>query len=145
MLPRLAFFRRTLSQTISNAKNPPIQTIGESITSPSSSPTSSPSPLPSSQVQQTIIKSSTSSQPPATIEPSQQQQEAIIPAYETSCTPEELVVSRRVRIFKPCRNSMQSGDNETRYWQIDFDSTEKWENPLMGYVSRLVHVILCIL
>jgi len=43
--------------------------------------------------------------------------------------------SRTVAIYKPTRNSMQSGSYQTRNWKIEFDSQERWENPLMGWAS----------
>lgn len=30
---------------------------------------------------------------------------------------------------------MQSGTNNINRWQIDFDTRERWENPLMGWTS----------
>ncbi|XP_067664915.1 NADH dehydrogenase [ubiquinone] iron-sulfur protein 4, mitochondrial-like [Haliotis asinina] len=49
--------------------------------------------------------------------------------------PEEHITTRRVRIFVPARNAMQSGSYGTRRWRIEFDQRERWENPLMGWVS----------
>jgi len=49
--------------------------------------------------------------------------------------PEEHTKSRRVRIFKPTKNAMQSGTNNTKRWKIEFDTRERWENPLMGWSS----------
>ncbi|XP_056638762.1 NADH dehydrogenase [ubiquinone] iron-sulfur protein 4, mitochondrial [Diorhabda sublineata] len=49
--------------------------------------------------------------------------------------PEEHVKTRRVRIFEPAKNCMQSGTNNIGHWQIDFDNRERWENPLMGWAS----------
>ncbi|KAH9487859.1 NADH dehydrogenase Fe-S protein subunit 4 ndufs4 [Bulinus truncatus] len=49
--------------------------------------------------------------------------------------PEEHIKTRTVRIFVPARNAMQSGTYNTRRWRIEFDSRERWENPLMGWVS----------
>ncbi|KAJ3040629.1 hypothetical protein HDV00_010654 [Rhizophlyctis rosea] len=51
----------------------------------------------------------------------------------SGCPPE---VSRRsVRIFKPSKTAMQSGVAGTKYWRIDFDIQERWENPLMGWAT----------
>ena len=50
--------------------------------------------------------------------------------------PEEHVVSRRVRIFRPTKNAMQSGNVNTKLWKIEFDNRERWENPTMGWGSR---------
>ncbi|XP_061395014.1 NADH dehydrogenase [ubiquinone] iron-sulfur protein 4, mitochondrial [Musca vetustissima] len=49
--------------------------------------------------------------------------------------PEEHVKTRRVRIYMPPKNAMQSGTNNLQTWQIDFDNRERWENPLMGWTS----------
>nr|CAG4641205.1 EOG090X0DNW [Eulimnadia texana] len=49
--------------------------------------------------------------------------------------PEEHIQTRRVRIFKPAKNAMQSGTANTKVWKIDFDTRERWENPLMGWIS----------
>lgn len=52
-----------------------------------------------------------------------------------SGVPEEHIKPRMVRIYVPARNAMQSGTFGTRKWKIDFDSRERWENPLMGWTS----------
>jgi len=52
-----------------------------------------------------------------------------------SGVPEEHTKSRRVRIFKPCKNSMQSGTSNTKKWKIEFETRERWENALMGWSS----------
>ncbi|XP_066568163.1 NADH dehydrogenase [ubiquinone] iron-sulfur protein 4, mitochondrial [Amia ocellicauda] len=49
--------------------------------------------------------------------------------------PEEHIKSRKVRICVPARNAMQSGANNTRKWRLEFDTRERWENPLMGWAS----------
>lgn len=49
--------------------------------------------------------------------------------------PEEHVKSRRVRIFVPARNAMQSGTENTHHWKLEFETRERWENPLMGWAS----------
>ncbi|XP_067084120.1 NADH dehydrogenase [ubiquinone] iron-sulfur protein 4, mitochondrial [Osmerus mordax] len=49
--------------------------------------------------------------------------------------PEEHIKNRTVRIFVPTRTAMQSGINSTRKWRLDFDTRERWENPLMGWGS----------
>ncbi|XP_006865802.1 PREDICTED: NADH dehydrogenase [ubiquinone] iron-sulfur protein 4, mitochondrial [Chrysochloris asiatica] len=49
--------------------------------------------------------------------------------------PEEHIKTRKVRIFVPARNNMQSGVNNTKKWKMDFDTRERWENPLMGWAS----------
>ena len=45
---------------------------------------------------------------------------------------------RTVRIYKPTRNTMQSGGNKGEKWRIDFDILQgggRWENPQMGWAS----------
>ena len=49
--------------------------------------------------------------------------------------PEEELDSRLVRIFSPARNAMQSGSYGTRKWKLEFNTLERWENPLMGWGS----------
>ncbi|KAM5264657.1 NADH dehydrogenase [ubiquinone] iron-sulfur protein 4, mitochondrial [Ctenodactylus gundi] len=49
--------------------------------------------------------------------------------------PEEHIKTRKVRIFIPARNNMQSGVNNTKKWKMEFDTRERWENPLMGWAS----------
>ncbi|XP_038646818.1 NADH dehydrogenase [ubiquinone] iron-sulfur protein 4, mitochondrial [Scyliorhinus canicula] len=49
--------------------------------------------------------------------------------------PEVQVKTRKVRIFVPARNTMQSGVNNTKLWMLEFDTRERWENPLMGWAS----------
>lgn len=52
-----------------------------------------------------------------------------------SGVPEEHITTRRVRISLPSKNAMQSGTNNLDYWKIEFDTRERWENPLMGWTS----------
>jgi len=52
-----------------------------------------------------------------------------------SGVPKEHVETRRVRIYKPAQNTMQSGTGNTRKWRIEFENRERWENPLMGWAS----------
>ncbi|KAG1937370.1 NADH dehydrogenase [ubiquinone] iron-sulfur protein 4, mitochondrial [Pimephales promelas] len=49
--------------------------------------------------------------------------------------PEEHIKTRKVRIFVPARNAMQSGVKNTQKWKMDFDTRERWENQLMGWAS----------
>uniref|UniRef100_A0A7J7YYL4 NADH dehydrogenase [ubiquinone] iron-sulfur protein 4, mitochondrial n=1 Tax=Pipistrellus kuhlii TaxID=59472 RepID=A0A7J7YYL4_PIPKU len=49
--------------------------------------------------------------------------------------PEEHIKTRKVRIFVAARNNMQSGVNNTKKWRLEFDTRERWENPLMGWAS----------
>lgn len=52
-----------------------------------------------------------------------------------SGVPEEHIKTRTVRIYKPPKNAMQSGTDNINFWQIEFDTRERWENPLMGWNS----------
>ncbi|XP_012273322.1 NADH dehydrogenase [ubiquinone] iron-sulfur protein 4, mitochondrial [Orussus abietinus] len=52
-----------------------------------------------------------------------------------SGVPEEHIKTRKVRIYQPAKSAMQSGTNNIDFWQIDFDTRERWENPLMGWCS----------
>jgi len=49
--------------------------------------------------------------------------------------PEEQLKDRRVRIYKPSRNPMQSGVQNIKNWRIEFNVKERWENPAMGWGS----------
>uniref|UniRef100_A0A4Y7M088 NADH dehydrogenase [ubiquinone] iron-sulfur protein 4, mitochondrial n=1 Tax=Ceriodaphnia reticulata TaxID=302197 RepID=A0A4Y7M088_9CRUS len=49
--------------------------------------------------------------------------------------PEEHIVTRHVRIWKPVKHAMQSGTNNTHKWKLEFETRERWENPLMGWTS----------
>ncbi|KAA8592636.1 hypothetical protein FQN60_018091, partial [Etheostoma spectabile] len=49
--------------------------------------------------------------------------------------PEEHIKTRKVQIFVPTKTAMQSGVNSTKKWKMDFDTRERWENPLMGWAS----------
>lgn len=49
--------------------------------------------------------------------------------------PEEHVKGRRVRIYKPAKNAMQSGTNNIQHWELEFDTRQRWENPCMGWSS----------
>eukprot|EP00244_Chara_vulgaris_P008293 TRINITY_DN320_c0_g1_i9.p1 TRINITY_DN320_c0_g1~~TRINITY_DN320_c0_g1_i9.p1 ORF type:complete len:168 (-),score=26.96 TRINITY_DN320_c0_g1_i9:702-1205(-) len=42
---------------------------------------------------------------------------------------------RRVVIFQPSKVVTQSGSSKFKKWRISFLSTQKWENPLMGWTS----------
>lgn len=42
---------------------------------------------------------------------------------------------RRVVIFSPARTASQQGSGKVGRWKINFMSTQKWENPLMGWTS----------
>ncbi|KAJ7543653.1 hypothetical protein O6H91_09G047100 [Diphasiastrum complanatum] len=42
---------------------------------------------------------------------------------------------RKVFIYSPARTASQQGTAKTGRWKINFISTQKWENPLMGWTS----------
>ncbi|XP_034094393.1 NADH dehydrogenase [ubiquinone] iron-sulfur protein 4, mitochondrial [Gymnodraco acuticeps] len=48
--------------------------------------------------------------------------------------PEEHIKTRKVHIFVPAKTAMQSGGHN-KTWKLDFDTRERWENPLMGWSS----------
>ncbi|KAK6923154.1 NADH dehydrogenase ubiquinone Fe-S protein 4, mitochondrial [Dillenia turbinata] len=48
--------------------------------------------------------------------------------------PEEHL-KRRVVIYSPSRTATQQGSGKVGRWKINFVSTQKWENPLMGWTS----------
>eukprot|EP01147_Barroeca_monosierra_P008992 gene8991-1323_t len=50
-------------------------------------------------------------------------------------TPVEQLQTRRVRISIPTRNVMQSGEEKLDTWVLNWDTNERWENPLMGWIS----------
>jgi len=41
---------------------------------------------------------------------------------------------RHVRIVRPTRSATQS-EPQLNHWQIEFDTTDQWLNPLMGWTS----------
>lgn len=44
-------------------------------------------------------------------------------------------VGRKAKLFMPARNQMQSGMQQTKHWEIRFQSARTWSNPLMGWTS----------
>ncbi|XP_042457379.1 NADH dehydrogenase [ubiquinone] iron-sulfur protein 4, mitochondrial-like [Zingiber officinale] len=42
---------------------------------------------------------------------------------------------RRIIIYSPARTAGQQGSGNVGKWKINFVSTQKWENPLMGWTS----------
>ncbi|XP_010938997.1 NADH dehydrogenase [ubiquinone] iron-sulfur protein 4, mitochondrial [Elaeis guineensis] len=42
---------------------------------------------------------------------------------------------RKVMIYSPARTASQQGSGKVGKWKINFMSTQKWENPLMGWTS----------
>ncbi|XP_052701675.1 NADH dehydrogenase [ubiquinone] iron-sulfur protein 4, mitochondrial-like [Crassostrea angulata] len=73
------------------------------------------------------------------VKPIDDKREIMVPEQtDISCltgVPEEHIKTRRVKIYVPAKNAMQSGVFGTRRWKIDFDTRERWENPLMGWAS----------
>uniref|UniRef100_A0A0D3E2F2 NADH dehydrogenase [ubiquinone] iron-sulfur protein 4, mitochondrial n=1 Tax=Brassica oleracea var. oleracea TaxID=109376 RepID=A0A0D3E2F2_BRAOL len=53
---------------------------------------------------------------------------------KVSGIPEEHL-SRKVIIYSPARTATQQGSGKLGKWKINFLSTLKWENPLMGWTS----------
>jgi NADH dehydrogenase (ubiquinone) Fe-S protein 4 len=49
--------------------------------------------------------------------------------------PPEHIHERMARIYRPSKNAMQSGSATTKRWKIEFETRERWENPLMGWAS----------
>uniref|UniRef100_A9NVA4 NADH dehydrogenase [ubiquinone] iron-sulfur protein 4, mitochondrial n=1 Tax=Picea sitchensis TaxID=3332 RepID=A9NVA4_PICSI len=47
----------------------------------------------------------------------------------------EQQLRRRVIIYSPGRTATQQGSGKLGKWKINFVSTQKWENPLMGWTS----------
>nr|CAG4642043.1 EOG090X0DNW [Eurycercus lamellatus] len=49
--------------------------------------------------------------------------------------PEEHILTRLATISKPSKHAMQSGTSNTHHWKLEFETRERWENPLMGWSS----------
>ena len=49
--------------------------------------------------------------------------------------PDDQIQSRKATIYLPSQSAMQSGSHNMRKWKLDFDTKERWENPLMGWRS----------
>eukprot|EP01135_Chromosphaera_perkinsii_P000502 Nk52_evm1s101 gene=Nk52_evmTU1s101 len=46
-------------------------------------------------------------------------------------------INRTCRIYVPAKDAMQSGQRSTgQRWVLDFETEERWENPLMGWCSN---------
>ncbi|KAK7510810.1 ETC complex I subunit conserved region-domain-containing protein [Phyllosticta citriasiana] len=61
----------------------------------------------------------------------------VLPAAVLSGAPIDLQ-ARTVRIYRPAKSAMQSGDWHAHHWLMDWDPLPKghrWENPLMGWQS----------
>lgn len=52
--------------------------------------------------------------------------------------PAEMLKERVARITVPTRNVMQSGSAKLDRWVVTWDTEERWENPLMGWISSCV-------
>ncbi|TIA70627.1 hypothetical protein E3P92_02586 [Wallemia ichthyophaga] len=66
----------------------------------------------------------------------------VLTAEVISGAPETLQ-HRQVRIYKPTKNTMQSGTHNTHHWRVDFDILQgggRWEHPLMGWSSSADHM-----
>lgn len=58
----------------------------------------------------------------------------VIKASAASGVPDH-VTQRSVRIFRPTKNAMQSGKANSKSWRIEWETQDRWENPLMGWIS----------
>lgn len=57
-------------------------------------------------------------------------------ARTSDSMPRPIFESRTAFIFKPCKNVMQSGSNNSNQWILQFNSdVPRWENPVMGWSS----------
>lgn len=54
---------------------------------------------------------------------------------DISGVPEEHIVQRRARIFKPARAATTHGWHNTKLWRVELDTRERWEDPLIGWTS----------
>ncbi|KAJ3353510.1 hypothetical protein GGF32_002989 [Allomyces javanicus] len=52
-----------------------------------------------------------------------------------SGAPGNLATQRVVKIYRPAKTAMQSGLDNTRFWKVDWNAEDRWENPLMGWAS----------
>jgi NADH dehydrogenase (ubiquinone) Fe-S protein 4 len=41
----------------------------------------------------------------------------------------------RVKIYKPAKTAMQSGNRNSKKWRLEYDTQNKGVNPLMGWES----------
>lgn len=82
--------------------------------------------------------SPTQQQPKQPAVPKQQQQaDQLEPVQVPTFYPEQVewLQDRWVRISKPSKNVMQSGTSSLNTWRVEFNSTKRWENDLMGWTS----------
>ena len=49
--------------------------------------------------------------------------------------PKEMYEDRKVVIYSPAKNAMQSGVGKLGKWKMMVDKRDRWENPLMGWSS----------
>eukprot|EP00793_Prasinoderma_coloniale_P002546 PRCOL_00002028-RA len=47
----------------------------------------------------------------------------------------EKELKRKVYVYSPARTASQQGRALVGNWKIEFESTKKWDNPLMGWAS----------
>jgi len=47
----------------------------------------------------------------------------------------EVTKQRKAKIYKPVKQAMSSGVHKYKNWELNFESQEKWINPLMGWTS----------
>ena len=52
-----------------------------------------------------------------------------------SCRPDQPVIMRKAKIYKPSQTVMQSGKRNTKKWILEFDTLNTGVNPLMGWES----------
>ena len=57
-----------------------------------------------------------------------------VPLKELSGIPPNHI-GRYAVIFIPARCTTQSGTNATHKWRIEFETQQRWENPVMGWAS----------
>ncbi|KAI1731644.1 ETC complex I subunit conserved region domain-containing protein [Ditylenchus destructor] len=54
---------------------------------------------------------------------------------EIGGVPEEHQEARRARIYQPSRATPQSGSHNTKFWKIELDNQQRWENNNIGWCS----------
>lgn len=48
---------------------------------------------------------------------------------------QEILATRKVRIYAPAKAPTQSGVENTGFWKIEFVHGDRWSNPLMGWTG----------
>eukprot|EP00127_Corallochytrium_limacisporum_P007343 Clim_evm30s247 gene=Clim_evmTU30s247 len=72
---------------------------------------------------------------PSTAVPEKTADEAkIVPIAPVTGIPEDYI-KRTVTIFEPTPKTTQSGTFKVRKFRLEFDTQQKWQNPLMGWSS----------